>query len=164
MAVPHLHRALVVLALVFAPGLIACDSDNAEGNADEHGETHGDSICAQEDRDDEFAIGLRKSGEAVTVSFVAAAPAPPAMDDNTWTVALTDLDGEPLTNASITAVTPTMPDHGHGNAVVPTATPTDTAGEFMITLNLNMVGLWDITLDIDAGGATDQVTFRFCVE
>lgn len=172
MATPALRFALA-LPLVFAPGLIACDSGNDHGHDetagethDGHGETHGQADCADETRDDEFAIGLSKSSESATVSFVAADPAPPAIDDNTWTVQISDPDGQPLTDASITTVTPMMPDHGHGTPSVATVTATGNPAEFEISpVNMFMAGLWEVTLDIDlGGGTTEQVVFAFCVE
>ncbi len=59
-----------------------------------------------------------------------------------------------------------MPDHGHGTPIEAAATPTQNPGEFTVTpVNLFMAGLWEVTLDIDAGaGTTDQVVFAFCVE
>jgi subtilisin family serine protease len=88
------------------------------------------------------------------------------MGDNTWTVAITDVDGQPLADASFTAITPFMPDHGHGTPVEAIATATANPGEFTLTpVNLFMAGLWEVTLDIDAGGGTtDAVVFAFCVE
>lgn len=171
MPTPALRLAALALALA-APSLLACDQNDqadqadAETHGDDTHDTHGDSLCAEEQRDDEFSLGLRRSGSAVTVTFVTANPAPPAMDDNTWVVELSDLAGQPLADPSISAVTPFMPDHGHGTPIVATATATDTPGQFQLTpINLFMAGFWQVTLDIDAGGGiTDQVSFGFCVE
>jgi hypothetical protein len=154
--------SLATAALSFP--LAGCDSGNAD---DEHGETGEPTAdCANEARADDFAIGLSKSGTAATVTFMAADPAPPAIGDNTWTVAIADVGGQPLPDATITAVTPFMPDHGHGTAVEAFATPGDNAGEFILTpVNLHMAGLWEVTLDLDLGAnATDQVVFSICVE
>lgn len=167
------HRAslhlLLALPLSFAPALLGCDDGSSTDNQEDSGTESGEHMmadCSMEDRDDEFAIGLSKSGEATVVSFVAADPAPPAMGDNTWTVTVSDPGGEPLADASITAVTPKMPDHGHGTPVEAVATATANPGEFTITpVNLFMAGYWEVTLDIDAGGGTtDSVVFAFCVE
>lgn len=156
-----------LLALPFALAL-ACDSNEGE---DEHSHSHdtGDehqSDCEAETRDDEFSIGLSKSSESVTVTFVAADPAPPVNGDNTWTVALTDAGGQPLVDASITSVLPWMPDHGHGTAVEAKATATENPGEFVITpIDFHMNGLWEVTLDIQVQpDTTEQVVFAFCVE
>jgi hypothetical protein len=159
----------LLLALPFALAL-GCDSGKGEDDhaheAGHESETGHESDCEAETRDDEFAIGLSKSSDTVTVSFVAADPAPPAKNDNTWTVALTDAGGQPLADASITAAVPWMPDHGHGTAVEAFATATENPGEFVITpVNLHMSGLWEVTLDIEVqAGTTEQVVFAFCVE
>lgn len=158
---------LLRIALPFALAL-GCDSDPG---TDEHDHVHetgdeSESDCDAETRDDEFAIGLSKSSASVTVTFVAADPAPPINGDNTWTVALTNADGQPLADASISAVLPWMPDHGHGTAVEAFATATENAGEFVITpIDFHMNGLWEVSLDIAVqAGTTEQVVFAFCVE
>lgn len=161
----------LVLPLSLGFGALACDDDGHDDGHAEHaheesdthdateGETHGEADCEAETRDDEFMVGLSKSGASVTVTFVSADPAPPGMGDNTWMVSLSDPD------ASVTAVTPYMPDHGHGTPVEAIVNATD-PGEFTITpVNLFMAGLWEVTLDILTGaGTTEQVVFAFCVE
>jgi hypothetical protein len=161
----------LALPLTFALAL-GCDSgDGADEHAHEHetgeeSETGHESDCEAETRDDEFTIGLSKSDDTVTVTFVAADPAPPAKGDNTWTVALTDAGGQTLANASVSAATPWMPDHDHGTPIEAIPSAGDNPGEFVITpVNLFMSGLWEVTLDIDTGaGTTEQVVFAFCVE
>lgn len=163
-------RLAFALPLALGLGALACtpNDDHDDHSHDEHahdesdthhGETHG-SDCDEETRDDEFMVGLSKTGSALTVSFVSANPAPPALGDNTWTVTLSDPD------ASITGATPFMPDHGHGTPVTAEVTPTGTPGEFTISpVNLFMAGLWEVTIDIiTQAGTTDQVVFAFCVE
>lgn len=163
-------RLALPFALVFALG---CDTKNDE-EGDDHGhhheaghesETGHESDCAAETRDDEFMIGLRKTGEQLSVTFVAADPAPPIKGDNTWTVAITDPSDQPLADANITAVTPWMPDHGHGTPIEAVVSAGDNPGEFVITpINLFMSGLWEVTLDVEVGGASEAIVFAFCVE
>jgi subtilisin family serine protease len=158
-------RFAFVLPFALGSGLLACSSDDNhdDEHSDEHsnetGDTHG-SDCDEETRDDEYMVGLSKSGSALTVTFVSANPAPPALGDNNWTVTLSD------SSAGITAVTPFMPDHGHGTAVEAIITATDNAGEWTLSpVNLYMAGLWEVTIDlITQAGTTDQVVFSFCVE
>jgi hypothetical protein len=58
-----------------------------------------------------------------------------------------------------------MPDHEHGTPIEAAASATGNPGEFEITpVNLFMSGLWQVTLDIEEGTATDEVVFAFCVE
>src|SRR5690349_24797093 len=123
---------LTMLSLLVPLALLGCDSggDGDDGNAEnasgsettagetaaETGETGSGSVCEVETRDDDFVIGLSKSGTLVTASFMSADPAPPIKGDNTWVIEFTELGGTPLTGATITAV-PMMPDHGHGTPI-----------------------------------------------
>jgi hypothetical protein len=172
--------ALVLLA---AFALLGCDSGGDDGNAehasDSSGETHGDtqhetdgtgetggeSVCAVETRDDDFAIGLSKSGNLVRATFVSADPAPLIKGDNTWVLDFTDLEGAPLVGLTIVAI-PMMPDHGHGTPINAVVTALEQPGRYEVTpVNLFMTGYWETTLDITlAGGEQDSLMFGFCVE
>lgn len=176
----------LLLASLTTFGLSACDKgeDGEDAHADdghpatetgahetgetgthETGETGEAGDCAAETRDDAFAIGLNKSGSLIQASFVSANPAPPIKGDNTWVIEFDDLQGEPLSGATVTAL-PMMPDHGHGTAVNAVVTALEQPGRFEITpVNLFMTGYWEITLDVTlAGGEVDSVVFGFCVE
>ncbi len=169
------HLALSALLVAPLALLSACDgsSEGDDEHAEEHTHDESDTTdetghasgCEAETRDDEFSVGLAKSGTSVTATFVSADPAPPIKGDNTWVLSFTDIGGAPLDNLTISA-TPTMPDHGHGTPVAAVVTPTGTAGEYEITpINLFMAGYWEVALDVTLeGGATDSVTFGFCVE
>jgi hypothetical protein len=180
-----LRSPLVIFAslVVFAcgsggeDGLAEQADDSAdtqsETGGDTHGETHdetggetgGESVCAVETRDDEFAIGLSKSGSLARATFVSASPAPPIKGDNTWVLDITDLNGGPLADSTITAL-PMMPDHGHGTPIDAVVTALADAGRYEVTpVNLFMTGYWQITFDITlAGGEQDSLMFGFCVE
>lgn len=144
-------------------------SESESGHAEESaGDTHGSETeggdCAAETRDDEFAVGLSKSGSLVTATFVSSDPAPPIKGDNTWVLDFTDAQGMPLADLEI-VVTPMMPDHGHGTPINAVVTATDTAGRYEVTpVNLFMAGLWEITFDITVAGQADSLMFGFCVE
>ena len=167
------RASTALLALPFALPLVLAGCDKGDDSSDDHAHSHetGDTgeqpaDCTAETRDDEFMIGLSKTGTTATVTLVAADPVPPILGDNSWTLAITDAGGEPITDAQITTVMPMMPDHGHGTSVAAEVTATDNPAEFVVSpVNLFMAGLWEITLDLDLGdGATDQVVFAFCVE
>lgn len=164
------HRALaraaaasVVILTVLPLALLtaACDSDTEPVEPDPQ------SICAGDDRVEVYAAGMEKPGDKglLRVRLVASEPAPPQKGENTWTVQVTDAAGAPVEGATF-AVTPRMPDHGHGSATTPAVTAGGAAGEYAIaSLDLAMAGLWTVTLDITtAAGETDTVTFSFCVE
>ncbi len=176
------HLLLVLPLLAVAP--LGCDSDDGDDehsdseshgdhdgthDSDTHeGETHdsetGGVDCSMEDRADDYAVGLSKTGTTVSVTFVSADPAPPALDDNSWVVSVTDLGGAPIEGAEVT-VTPRMPDHGHGTPVVAEVTAGTNAGEYMINpVNMFMAGLWEVTMTLDGEGLADEVVFSFCVE
>jgi hypothetical protein len=73
-----------------------------------------------------------------------------------------DASGQPLTGATLTSVTPTMPIMSHG-----TSTPTITAngdGTFNVTaVYLFMAGLWAITTNASIGSQQDSGSFSSCV-
>lgn len=168
-----MSRSLYLVVTLACACLIGCDS----GNMSESGESEsassgseGDAVCAGESRNDEYAVGLAKTGESLTVTFVDASPAPPDRGENTWTVMVTDAGGQAVTEAELEVV-PWMPDHGHGSSVVVEVTPTGTPGEFQLKpIDLFMAGLWEVRLNftMPGGGAAEtieeQVVFAFCVE
>jgi hypothetical protein len=165
------------LLLLASLALLGCDRGGDDGNAeqasdassDTHGETHGETggegVCAVETRDDDFAIGLSKSGSLVRATFVSADPAPLIKGDNTWVLDFTDLEGAPLVGLTIVVV-PMMPDHGHGTPINAVVTELEQPGRYEITpVNLFMTGYWESTFDITlAGGEQDSLMFGFCVE
>jgi hypothetical protein len=170
------------LVIVVSLALFGCDSSGEDGQAehaddssdthgessDTHGETDetgGEGVCVVETRDDEFAIGLSKSGALVRATFVSADPAPPIKGDNTWVIEVTDLNGAPLADLSMVAV-PMMPDHGHGTPINAIVTALAEPGRYEITpVNLFMTGYWETTIDVTlAGGEQDSLMFGFCVE
>lgn len=145
-----------------------CDVHDGQGTCQEHHDhDEGDTAasgCAAETRADDFAVGISKSGTLITASFVSAEPAPPALDDNTWVMTFTNLDGTSLDSPTI-VVTPTMPDHGHGTPIEAVVTATGNPDEYSITpVNLFMAGLWEVAFDVSVGEDQDTVTFAFCVE
>jgi hypothetical protein len=170
-----------VFVLLASLTLVACDSGGedsggADGPADDlgdAGDTHAETgetgaetgDCMAETRDDEFAIGLSKSGSLVRATFVSGDPAPPIKGDNTWVLDFTDLDGASLVGPTITAL-PMMPDHGHGTPINAEVIALADPGRYEITpVNLFMTGLWQITFDVTlAGGEQDSLMFAFCVE
>ena len=121
--------------------------------------------CDLETRDDTYVANLEKAGSDVTVALMESTPAPPAKNDNTWRVRVVDVNGAPLSGLSL-AVTPWMPDHGHGTLVAPVVTEQAEAGEYLIEpVNLRMPGLWDVTVEVSDGtGLEDEVMFSFCIE
>lgn len=175
----HLASRWLPLVLLGPLALFACESD-PDSSADDHADDHGDTgepaesgdthdeeqgDCAAETRDDEFALGLSKTGALVEASFVSADPAPPIKGDNTWLIEFHDLGGQPLSDLDVVAI-PMMPDHGHGTTINAEVTAMQTPGHYEITpVNLFMTGYWEITFEVTlAGGEQDSLMFGFCVE
>ena len=166
----RLSRLLPIL-LAVAP--LACDTEGGDGGGGTTGTI--EDPCANDDRGDDYAVGLSRTGDAgqITLTFVDAMPAPPRKGDNRWILKATwAADGAPIDDATFT-VTPFMPDHGHGTPV-PVGVehlPNPRGTWAFDPLNLMMAGLWEITFDIEApspsGDGTnvsDSVVFRFCVD
>lgn len=155
------RKHLVVVALLVGGLLPACSSEPPEASPDAAAPTG----CAAEKRADAFALGLSKTlPNGSVVRLVAATPAPPAKGDNTWTVELVDGAGKPVSGATLTVV-PFMPDHGHGTATAPTATPEGAPGKYRISnMNLPMAGYWDITLSVTVGATKSDARFGICID
>lgn len=159
--------ALFAVALGCVGGCAGSDAlDAAAGDA-----SRPASACAGDPRAQAYAAGMEQPGLAgnVRVRLLAASPAPPAKGLNAWTLQVVDAAGAPVVGAVVT-VKPFMPDHGHGSSVVPSATPTDAAGQSSVTgLELFMAGVWEVSvlvaLPADAGvSATDTAKLTFCVD
>jgi hypothetical protein len=131
------------------------------------------SACANDPRADAYKAGMQKPSENgnLLVTLLESQPGPPAIGNNSWTIAVQDAVAPDSGSAerndlSISAV-PWMPDHGHGTSIVPTVTPKGSDGQYTINpLYLFMAGLWQVTLHMSATGpaqVTDQVVFSFCL-
>ena len=162
---PRAHLAGAALLLLAA----ACDTSS--GGASDSGDATGGSTgmaspCEGDMRGDDYAVGLAKTTDERTVTFVDASPAPPAKGDNTWTLRVTDTSGAPLPGLTMEVGT-WMPDHGHGSPIVPTVTEDGEPGTYVIDpLNFFMAGLWEITITLSdpSGGASTDTVFRFCID
>ena len=159
-----MHRTTVA-AFCLAPALAlavgACGSEAAT-------EPDAGYNRAVETRDDEFALGLEKTGpDGMVFRLDDAEPGLPIRGDNVWTFAIDADDGSPLDGAAVD-VTPFMPDHQHGTPIAVEITPQGEAGKYVAQpVNLWMPGLWEITIKATpAGGVTadaQQTVFRFCL-
>lgn len=148
-----------ILAFLIAP-LAACSGGG------HHGDDAESYNCADEDRDDEFVVGIEKAGQNGKLMFklLEATPAPPARGDNTWILQLTSQGAAaPVTGAAM-VVTPFMPDHNHGTPIQVTIEPMPTDGQYKLTpVNLWMPGVWATTIEAQAGQDVDKAVFTFCI-
>lgn len=149
-----LPSCLLALSL---PALVACAPGDGGGDA---GSDAGAADL------DVYSPGMTKSGDVMRFVLVEADPAPPDVTDNTWTLQVTDLDGEPLAGLDL-LLTPFMPAHDHGTTPPDFAsTPTANEGEHTIgPFPIIMPGVWELTVTADDGASlSDEVVFRFDVE
>ena len=125
------------------------------------------SVCADDPRATAYADGLSATSQdgAVTARLLSADPEPPAKGDNALVLAIEDAQGAPVAGAAV-AVTPFMPDHGHGASTTPVVTESATPGTYDVkAVDLFMPGIWELRLRVTpAGGAAHDVVFTFCVD
>jgi hypothetical protein len=149
-------------ALIVAPLFAACSSSPMTSD------DQAPYNCAIETRADTFVVGLDKQGAAGKLDFklMQADPAPPARDDNTWTVQISAMSGatvgQGVAGMSL-SVTPFMPDHQHGTPIQVGITDKGGGTYELSPVNLWMPGLWQTTIQASGGSASDQAVFSFCI-
>ena len=154
---------LVVLAAV---SLFACSSKSSGGGDQPEGGTvdEAGTVSCDDPREQSYTAGMQVKGDKGVFTFVLVSsdPAPPADENNTWVVSVLDASGQPVSGATLTSVTPTMPLMTHG-----TSTPTVTQnsdGTFTVSgVYLFMAGLWQVTIDASSSSGQDSGSFYFCV-
>ena len=123
--------------------------------------------CENDSRVMQFASGMSVTSMSgnVKVALMAASPAPPEIELNTWTLSVTDASGNAIPNAAPVMV-PWMPDHGHGPSVQPSVVATGDGKTFKVTdIDLFMAGVWRLTISATSTtGIPDQVVYYFCIE
>ncbi len=155
----------------------ATDAAETDESATDAAETEGaepDASSAQPAEEEacggrgEALDGLEvESEQGLMLRLIAAEPEEQIVGDNAWTFEIED-DGSPVEGLEeVMAVTPFMPDHGHGTAVAVEISEVE-AGEYELSpVNLRMPGYWLITIEIDAATEDDEpdvATFGVCVE
>jgi hypothetical protein len=122
--------------------------------------------CTDDARVDKYAAGMEKTGSngRYKVKLLASEPAPPAKPNDVWNIAVADMNGAPQSGLTVN-VSPYMPDHRHAPPVAPVVTALAEAGRYDIAMiNLFMAGVWQVKVSLSAAGASDAVTFWFCVD
>jgi hypothetical protein len=150
--------------------LVACSSSSGSGAATTPPADDDSGVvitCENDPRGLQYASGMSVTSSSgnVKVALMAASPAPPEVQLNTWTLSVTDANGDAIPNAAPVMV-PWMPDHGHGPSVQPTATPTGDGKTFTVSdIDLFMAGVWRLTISATPTAAIpDQVVYYFCIE
>ncbi len=150
-------------------GLGACapsGTSPADGGESSSSVDGGDVVgCQNDPRAESYTPDFAKKGQAgvFTFTLVSASPAPPGLDQNTWELKVEDLSGNVLTGATLSSVTPWMPDHGHGTSTPQIMTNADGTITVSSLSYFFMTGLWQTTIAAEASGQKDSVTYSFCV-
>lgn len=144
----------------------ACSTSSGQSTLVDGGTDTAPAACASDPRVQTYASGMRATGKngKLAIELDAATPAPPAKDNNSWSIKLLDASGSPVSGATFT-VKPFMPDHAHGSSIVPAVDPAGNPGDYTVTrLNLFMPGVWQITFNATTtDGTTDSIVFTFCI-
>jgi len=141
---------------------MACSGDDeAPTNPGQGGSS---STLGCEGRGEQFSAGMAKQAEGgpIQVILKKSDVAPPAQGLNTWTLEITDANGQPIAGADVVASS-RMPDHTHP-ATKKTGTQTE-PGTYEIVPYFSMPGYWETVLTVTPqGGAPVTVMFSFCIE
>lgn len=136
--------------------LVACGGSSNDGGS-------GTVVnCQNDPRVTAYAPNLtvKSSGGSISWTLVQSAPAPPARDNNTWTMHAADSGGQALANLSVTVQT-LMPDHGHGSPVTPAVTNQGGGTYKVDPLYFFMPGVWRVRFLTT--GSNETTDFWFCV-
>jgi hypothetical protein len=123
----------------------------------------GGETAACDGRGERLAAGADFASGELSVTLRSLVPESPIVGDNTWVVKV-ERDGEPLTGAEL-SVRPWMPDHGHSSTKVVSVTELEAGAYELTPLYLQMVGYWEIGVDIRAEPYDPgQVRIDACLE
>ena len=102
-------------------------------------------------------------GGLVSASYTSEPAEIPLGAIHTWTVTLTDKDGNPVEDADM-SLSADMPEHRHGTTTRPRVSPAGTPGSYRVEgMNFHMPGWWRITLDVSCCGSRDLARFDLVV-
>lgn len=136
------------------------------GSSDHEPDAHGgeSTTCPSPERLDDWTLPLAKTSGAFTVTVESASPSPLVKGRNTLVVAVRDAAAAPVDGAAV-ALTPFMPDHGHGSTVLPTVRALGGGRYEVGDVVLPMAGLWELALAVTPpGGAEVRVVFVVCID
>jgi hypothetical protein len=121
-------------------------------------------VCAKETRATKYSAGMtEKTSSNISVSIEDAAPAPPAVGNNDWTLSVKDASGNPMPGAALT-VYPFMVDHGHTGGRKTIVTDNGDGTYHCTPVNFNMEGYWEITVTVAKDTTKETAMFPLCVE
>jgi hypothetical protein len=156
-------KAMVSLACAIS--LVACGSSTG-GPTPVDGGSGTVIDCSTDPRVSQYAPNLSVNSASGALDFIllSSTPAPPAAENNVWSIRITNDAG--VSQPDVTAtVLPFMPDMGHGTSIVPSMTSNGDGTYAVQPLYLFMAGIWSITFTTTpASGPSDSAAFFFCVE
>jgi hypothetical protein len=163
---------LSVLPLLVTIGAVACSSPSSTSGDAPDGAGPSVSADAAGCKDytgplETYSAGMTRPGDSGALKFqlVSATPPPPATQNMTWTLKITDSTGQPVTGATFSpAIKTWMPQHTHGSTAVPMAVEKGDGVYEIDNLYLYMIGVWQVTFYVKSGTTTDKTTFAFCLD
>lgn len=163
-------RTTLCLLAALLGTLSACSSRSSD--ATPHGavpEGSAGSVGCSNSATDSYEPGLKKAGDAGKFEFalLSSSPAPPALNDNTFVVQVTDSEGAPVEGELSVALD--MPEHGHPSPALPSVTyDADRQAFTLDPMRLFMVGLWRITFSFVPANANadegDSAVLELCID
>ena len=158
------YRHFLVLGTALAlTTLSACGGGDEDSPTGSGGSGGTNSMLDCEGRGEQFSAGMSKESGAIKVVLEKSDVAPPAQGLNTWTLEITDANGQPIAGADVQASS-RMPDHPHP-ATKKTGTQIE-PGNYEIVPYFSMPGYWETELTVtpQGGGTPVTVMFSFCIE
>ena len=144
----------LVLALLCA----SCSDGSADSAA-----TPGDGGSAG-DTSDTGALDVSREqptdGGTWTVSYAPTPDPLPFSENFDLLLTLTDSGGAAASGVEGVVSSATMPSHGHGMNVEPVATDNGDGTWTASPFKFHMAGMWEVTVDVTAGGATERASFN----
>jgi hypothetical protein len=152
-------RSLIALVMLVSVAA-ACGDDGHDHDHD------GEHLLCQGD-EETFTPGMSKLGDNgfFKLHILSIAPDPLAVDNNTFTVRVTDPSDTPVDGITFDVAETWQRVHDHGTPVVSVVTPLANTGEFEISpLNVIHTGSWLFRFGPNDGTNADYVVFNFGVQ
>jgi hypothetical protein len=145
---------------VFFLGCVACNGDKDEEHT---GENHtGMQHTGEDDTGTSYETEGLTEGGTFWVAYTTD-PAP-IVQSETFSATFTIFDGADnavqVTDATLSSVDASMPDHGHGMNVVPEITDNGDGTFTASPLNFHMSGYWTIPAEITQDTTVEAITFE----
>jgi len=97
------------------------------------------------------------------ISYASEETPLPLNQIHSWTLHVETADGQPVENAEI-IVDGGMPQHGHGLPTSPQVTE-NFGGDYLVEgMKFQMLGWWEVRINISADGQSDTLTFNLILE